>query len=90
MKSSAMREMMALTEQPEVISLAGGLPDTSTFDPQLYAALMAQVADGSTARALQVQEMNPLSIPINQDMLGIQVRMVESGLVQARQGRSQP
>src|SRR5947199_4439176 len=52
MKSSAMREMMALTEQPDVISLAGGLPDTSTFAPELYAKLMAEVAD-STARALQ-------------------------------------
>jgi len=27
MKSSAMREMMALTERPDVISLAGGLPE---------------------------------------------------------------
>jgi len=53
MKSSAMREMMALTERPDVISLAGGLPDTSTFAPELYAKLMAQVAGESTARALQ-------------------------------------
>jgi 2-aminoadipate transaminase len=53
MKSSAMREMMALTEQPDVISLAGGLPDTSTFAPELYAKLMAQVAASSTPRALQ-------------------------------------
>jgi 2-aminoadipate transaminase len=53
MKSSAMREMMALTERPDVISLAGGLPDTSTFPPQLYAQLMASVAAESTARALQ-------------------------------------
>jgi 2-aminoadipate transaminase len=53
MKSSAMREMMALTEQPDVISLAGGLPDTSTFEPELYAKLMSQVAAESTARALQ-------------------------------------
>jgi 2-aminoadipate transaminase len=53
MKSSAMREMMALTERPEVISLAGGLPDTSTFAPELYARLMAQIAAESTARALQ-------------------------------------
>src|SRR5437763_2329307 len=52
MKSSARREMMALTDQPDVISLAGGLPDTSTFAPALYAKLMAEVAD-STARALQ-------------------------------------
>src|SRR3979411_2748387 len=53
MKSSAMREMMALTERPDVISLAGGLPDTTTFAPDLYAKLMADVARDSTARALQ-------------------------------------
>jgi 2-aminoadipate transaminase len=53
MKSSAMRDMMALTERPEVISLAGGLPDTTTFAPELYAKLMSQVAAESTARALQ-------------------------------------
>jgi 2-aminoadipate transaminase len=53
MKSSAMREMMALTERPDVISLAGGLPDTTTFAPEMYAKLMAQVAAHSTARALQ-------------------------------------
>ena len=53
MKSSAMRDLMAITERPEVISLAGGLPDTSTFPPDSYAALMAQVASESCARALQ-------------------------------------
>jgi 2-aminoadipate transaminase len=53
MRSSAMRDMMALTERPEVISLAGGLPDTSTFAPELYAKLMSQVAMESTSRALQ-------------------------------------
>jgi len=53
MKSSVMREMMALTERPDVISLAGGLPDTTTFEPKLYAKLMSQVAAESTARALQ-------------------------------------
>ena len=31
MKSSAMRDLMAITARPDVISLAGGLPDTSTF-----------------------------------------------------------
>jgi 2-aminoadipate transaminase len=53
MKSSAMREMMALTERPDVISLAGGLPDTSTFPAELFAKLMSKVAAESTARALQ-------------------------------------
>jgi 2-aminoadipate transaminase len=53
MKSSAMREMMALTERPDVISLAGGLPDTSLFPAELFAKLMARVAADSAARALQ-------------------------------------
>ncbi|HEX2015626.1 MAG TPA: PLP-dependent aminotransferase family protein [Solirubrobacteraceae bacterium] len=53
MKSSAMRDLMAITERPEVISLAGGLPDTSTFPPDSYASLMATVARDSCARALQ-------------------------------------
>src|SRR5579859_3500873 len=53
MKSSAMREMMALTERDDVISLAGGLPDTSTFPPDSYASIMGTVAAQSCARALQ-------------------------------------
>src|SRR3989440_8847256 len=53
MKSSAMRDMMALTERSDVISLAGGLPDTNSFAPELYAKLMSSVAAESTARALQ-------------------------------------
>ena len=53
MKSSAMRDLMALTERQDVISLAGGLPDTSTFPPHSYASLMGTVAAESCARALQ-------------------------------------
>jgi 2-aminoadipate transaminase len=53
MKSSAMRDLMALTERAEVISLAGGMPDTSTFPPDTYASLMASVAEEACARALQ-------------------------------------
>jgi 2-aminoadipate transaminase len=53
MKSSAMRDLMALTERADVISLAGGLPDTSTFPPDSYASLMSSVAVDSCARALQ-------------------------------------
>jgi 2-aminoadipate transaminase len=53
MTSSAMRDLMAITERPEVISLAGGLPDTSTFPAETLAAVMAGVAAESSARALQ-------------------------------------
>src|SRR5437763_3205157 len=53
MTSSAMRDLMAITERPDVISLAGGLPDTSTFSGELLAKLMSGVAAEASARALQ-------------------------------------
>jgi 2-aminoadipate transaminase len=53
MRSSAMRDLMAITARPDVISLAGGLPDTSTFPPQSFAAQMTRIAQESAAEALQ-------------------------------------
>src|SRR5829696_2173244 len=53
MKSSAMRDLMAITARPEIISLAGGLPDTSSFPAKDMAALMSRVAADASARALQ-------------------------------------
>jgi 2-aminoadipate transaminase len=53
MRSSAMRDLMAITARPEVISLAGGLPDTSTFPPETFAALTDRIARESCASALQ-------------------------------------
>jgi 2-aminoadipate transaminase len=53
MRSSAMRDLMAVTARPEVISLAGGLPDTSTFPPGTVAAQMTRIAQESAAEALQ-------------------------------------
>jgi 2-aminoadipate transaminase len=53
MRSSAMRDLMEITARPEVISLAGGLPDTSTFPPESFAAQMTRIAHESSAEALQ-------------------------------------
>jgi 2-aminoadipate transaminase len=53
MRSSAMRDLMAITARPEVISLAGGLPDTSTFPADSFAAQMTRIAQESSAEALQ-------------------------------------
>jgi 2-aminoadipate transaminase len=53
MKSSAMRDLMALTERSDIISLAGGLPDTSSFPSESFAAIMGGVAVDSCARSLQ-------------------------------------
>src|SRR3954471_11119792 len=62
MKSSAMRDLMAITEQPEIISLAGGLPDTSTFPAESFAAIMARVAVDNCAAALQYGPTEGLGI----------------------------
>jgi 2-aminoadipate transaminase len=53
MKSSAVRDLLSLTQRSEVISLAGGLPDTSTFPAERLAALLSKVAAADAARALQ-------------------------------------
>ena len=53
MRSSAMRDLMAVTARPEVISLAGGLPDTSTFPAGSFASVTQRIADDGLARALQ-------------------------------------
>ncbi len=62
MTSSAMRDLMAVTERPEVISLAGGLPDTSTFPPDSYASLMGKIAASELAKALQYGPTEGLAI----------------------------
>jgi len=53
MKSSAMRDLMALTAREDVISFSGGLPDTSTFPPGFFTEIMSRVASESCAKALQ-------------------------------------
>src|SRR4051794_35763957 len=53
MTSSAMRDLMAITERPEIISLAGGLPDTTTFPAEDVAAIAAKMAAENAAKALQ-------------------------------------
>jgi 2-aminoadipate transaminase len=48
-----MRDLMAITERPDVISLAGGQPDTTSFPAELLAQLMSGVAAEASAKALQ-------------------------------------
>jgi 2-aminoadipate transaminase len=62
MKSSAMRDLMALTERADIISLAGGLPDTSSFPSESFAAIMGRVAVESTARSLQYGPTEGLAV----------------------------
>ncbi len=52
MRTSAMRDLMAITERPEVISLAGGLPDVSHFPPEMLDAISTAISRDSV-RALQ-------------------------------------
>jgi len=53
MRSSAVRELLKLTELPEVISFAGGLPAPETFPVERFAAAFNKVMADHGARALQ-------------------------------------
>ena len=53
MKSSAIRELLKLTENPDVISFAGGLPAPDVFPVDEFAAACQTVLKQSGAEALQ-------------------------------------
>jgi 2-aminoadipate transaminase len=53
MTSSATRDLMAMSDRPEVISFAGGLPDTSSFPSDTFASMTQRIADEACAKALQ-------------------------------------
>lgn len=53
MRSSAMRDLMAITARPEIISLAGGLPDTSSFPSDTFAKMTDEVTANYLAQSLQ-------------------------------------
>lgn len=51
--SSAIRDLLRVTEQPDMISFAGGLPAAEYFPADALAAAAAQVLAASASRALQ-------------------------------------
>jgi 2-aminoadipate transaminase len=51
--SSAMRDLMALSERPEIISLAGGFPNTESFQREVFEEVQAAIARDHLAAALQ-------------------------------------
>lgn len=53
LRSSVMRDLMAIVARPEVISLAGGLPNTGSFPEKTLARVTHQIAMNSCAAALQ-------------------------------------
>ena len=53
LRSSVMRDLMAIVARPEVISLAGGLPATSSFPEKTLARVTHEIAVNSCAEALQ-------------------------------------
>jgi 2-aminoadipate transaminase len=53
LRSSVMRDLMAIVARPEVISLAGGLPDTGSFPEKTLAKITHEISMKSCAAALQ-------------------------------------
>lgn len=53
MKKSVIRELLKLTNQPDIISFAGGLPDPATFPVEDLKAAAARVFVSQASKALQ-------------------------------------
>lgn len=53
LRSSVMRDLMAIVARPEITSLAGGLPNTESFPAKTLAKITHDVAMEDTAAALQ-------------------------------------
>lgn len=53
MRSSVMRDLMAIVARPEIISLAGGLPSTDSFPAETFAKVTSHIAATGCAAALQ-------------------------------------
>jgi len=53
MRSSVMRDLMAVIAMPDVISLAGGLPSTESFSAKTLARVTNEISMNESAAALQ-------------------------------------
>ena len=53
MRSSVMRDLMAVIARPDIITLAGGLPNTESFPAKTLERVTHDIAVNSTAAALQ-------------------------------------
>ena len=53
MKRSAIRELLKLAQNPEIISFAGGLPAPETFPTDVLAEITREVLEENGAIALQ-------------------------------------
>jgi 2-aminoadipate transaminase len=51
--SSVMRDLMSLSERPEIISLAGGFPNTESFEREVFDDVIEATARDHLASALQ-------------------------------------
>src|ERR671918_679130 len=87
MKSSAMRDLMAVTARPEVISLAGGLPDTSTFPPDTFAAVAQRIA----AESLRVDPEDMIVTTGGQQVIDLVTKtLIDPGDVVIAEGPTYP
>lgn len=56
MKRSVIRELLKMTQRPELISFAGGLPSPESFPVEQLKTITAEVLDTNSAAALQYGE----------------------------------
>ena len=75
--SSAIREILKVTERPEVISFAGGLPSPATFPAEEMRAASDRILRDSPAAALQ---WTALSLTVTRGRTIAGIRWCGSGI----------
>lgn len=76
LKASEIREILKLTQQPEIISFAGGLPAPEMFPVEAYKAMSIKVMDEMGREALQYSTTEGYD-PLREK---IAARMIKSGI----------
>jgi DNA-binding transcriptional MocR family regulator len=77
MLSSEIRDLLEVTARPDIISMAGGLPCTQAFDPEVILRLVRRVLAEDCAAALQYGPTDGFA-PLKHDLIEV---MREEGTV---------
>ena len=70
MLSSEIRDLLAVTARPDIISLAGGLPYTQAFDPEVILRVVRRVLAEDCAAALQYGPTDGFA-PLKHDLVEV-------------------
>lgn len=83
-KASEIRELLKLTQKPEIISFAGGLPAPESFPTEQFVKISKEVLEESGTKALQygpTEGYEPLRAAISERMAKVKVNLSSDNIL---------